>query len=74
MSDFIILGSSVLMAVYVLANGVFAVRFPERWLRLSWTAMRGIKPDASPDSIRINGVINIAIGIVIGVAIVYFFK
>jgi hypothetical protein len=33
MSDYLILGSSLLMAVYVLANGVFAVKFPERWLR-----------------------------------------
>lgn len=74
MSDYIILGSSLLMAVYVLANGVLAVKFPERWLRSSWTATRGIKPDASPDSIRMNGVINIAIGVVIGAAMVYFFK
>ena len=50
MSDFIILGSSLLMAVYVLANGIFAVRFPERWLQSGWTATRGIKPDASPDA------------------------
>jgi hypothetical protein len=46
---------------YLLANGVFAMRYPGRRLQSRWTATRGIKPDASPDRIRMNGVINTAI-------------
>jgi hypothetical protein len=57
---------------YVLANGVFAILYPDRWLKASWTATRGIGPETPPGTVRINGVVYLAIAVVIGAIVVNF--
>ncbi len=58
--------------VYLLSSGIFAIRFPDKWQRATWTATRGISPNASPSNVRIFGVVHVTLGIVLGTAIVYF--
>jgi hypothetical protein len=37
-----------LFVAYGVANGLFALKSPEGWLRARWTARRGIDPDSDP--------------------------
>jgi len=69
---YVILTAYFVGMVYTLANGIVAIHSPGKWLRASWTATRGMKPDMSDRSIRLQGVIHLLIGGVIALAIGYY--
>jgi hypothetical protein len=72
MKKYLIVVSFLVGMTYVLANGVFAILYPERWLKASWTATRGMDPETLPRTVRIHGVMNLAIAAVLGVIVVNF--
>lgn len=49
-----------LMAAYSFVNSYYAFRFPEKYMKASWTVRRGLPPD--PGSASAGGVICIVFG------------
>jgi hypothetical protein len=52
MSDYIALTCLLLLTLYVLGNGLYAVIVPAAWLRARWSATRGIRWDPSSSGTR----------------------
>ena len=73
MSNYAVLLLFLLGMLYLLGNGIFAIKYPDRWLTSKWTTTRGLNPDTSPRSVRMTGIIYIVLAIVMGIAIVYFY-
>ena len=67
--DYTWLISGWLMALYGIANGAYAIGWPDRWYTARWTSTSGLRgefgrPTNSPGLARFFGVVSLVIGVV----------